>query len=108
MKSIGTIKRGDTFSFTANLVDSISKQPLTGIADQLRCQGRYMKNKNLVTELTIEETEIPGTYLFFAGGTDDWEIGSIILFDIEYTSATGQVASSETMGLKIKEDITYD
>jgi len=108
MKSIGTIKRGDTFSFTANLVDSISKTPLTGMADNLRCQGRHIKTNELIVEMNIEETETPGTYLFTAGSTDNWEVNSIILFDIQYTSDTGQIASSETMGLQVKGDITRD
>lgn len=37
---LGTIKRGDTLCFTADLTDAITEAALTGAAAKLRCQGR--------------------------------------------------------------------
>lgn len=105
MKSLGKIKRGDTFSFTAQLKDSISGDLLSGIADNLRCQGRT-KSDRLVTEMTISELD-SGAYLFAAPTTDNWSAGFPIFFDIEYAK-DGITSSSETFFVDVEADITYD
>lgn len=106
MQTLGTIKRGDSFSFTAELKDSVTSAALTGIADKLKCQGRRYTYDTLITELTITETETLGTYLFSAASTADWVVGWKIAFDIEYTS-DGKVSSSETFLADVEADITH-
>ena len=112
MKSIGTVKRGDSFSFTASLVNIVTTEPLTtapmtGVASKLRCQGRYSSLGGLVTELAVEEIEVAGTYLFSAVSTNDWAAGRTLYFDIEYTS-DGTVVSTETFSVIIEGDITHE
>lgn len=106
MQSLGTIKRGDTFAFTADIEDSATGAPLTGAADKLRCQGRHYISRMLKVQLAITETATPGTYLFTAPSTDEWAAGTRLLFDVEYTSA-GVVSSSETFFVNVEEDITH-
>ena len=106
MQSIGTIKRGDNFSFTAEIKDGTTGAALTGAADKLRCQGRHYISRMLLAELTVTETVTPGTYLFTASSVNEWEAGTRLLFDIEYTSE-GVVSSSETFAITVEEDITH-
>lgn len=103
MQSLGKIKRGDTFSFTAELKDNATGEPLTGAADKLRCQGRHYLKDELIVEMAITETT-PGVYLFAAGSTSEWDIKKI-LFDVEYTS-DGVISSSETFSVEVEADIT--
>ncbi|WP_089610097.1 hypothetical protein [Dehalobacterium formicoaceticum] len=105
MKSLGKIKRGDTFSFTAELKDNVTGDVLTGIADKLRCQCRTNGTHKLIDEMVIAEIT-PGTYLFSAGQTDDWGAGFRLLLDIEYTY-DNVVSSSETFFVDVEADITH-
>ncbi|MEA4972902.1 MAG: hypothetical protein VB119_06935 [Candidatus Metalachnospira sp.] len=107
MKSIGCIKRGDTFSFTADIVDETTGQPLTGACANLKCQGKYSSGSNFPpeVEMSISETSTPGTYLFAANSTDNWVPNSRMLFDIQY-SANGIISSSETFYVEIIGDVT--
>ena len=107
MQSLGTIKRGDTFAFTAGLKDAATGDALTGAAGSLRCQGREYMTDNLITELVITETETLGIYLFATDSTDEWCPGSKILFDIQYSS-DGKVSSTETFSVDIESDVTHD
>lgn len=107
MKSLGTIKRGDTFSFTADLKDAATGAALAGAANKLKCQGREYMTDNFITELVITETETLGIYLFATDSTDEWIPGSKILFDIQYTS-DGKVSSTETFSVDIESDVTHD
>ena len=106
MQSIGTIKRGDTFSFTAEIKDSVTSLALTGAASKLKCYGRHYLTNQLITELTVIE-KTSGIYLFSADSTADWEVGVKILFDVEYTS-DGMTSSSETFSVNVEEDITHE
>lgn len=82
---LGTVKRGDTFAFTVQ-IRSADGEPLIGAADNLKCQGRYYWNEDVLVELTISETETPGTYLFRAGNTDSWLPQKTVNFDIQYSN----------------------
>ena len=106
MKKIGSVKRGDSFSFTVDLVNTNDGSPLSGIASNLKCQGRYTMDGPVLIEFAISETEVPGTYLFDAGSTEDWVPGRIIVFDIQYTSEEGDIVSSENIGFLVEGDVT--
>jgi len=105
MKKIGTIKLGDTFSFSAEITDKATGNALTGAASKLRCQGRNYLNGDLIAELTITETATPGTYLFSAGTTETWNTVQV-LFDIQYTDGD-LISSSETFLVQVEGDITH-
>ena len=81
MDSIGIIKQANLFTFTADIVDTVTEEPVPGVADKLRCQGRY-PNKALAGDSVITETAVPGTYLFNFG-IIDWNVGTVF-FDIKY------------------------
>ena len=103
--SLGTIKRGDTFAFTVQ-IETEDGEPYSGIADKLRCHGRYAWNRDLVTELIITESEELGTYYFTAEETETWKPNETIKFDIEYNDGIN-VASSDTFEITVEADITY-
>lgn len=105
MESIGFVKRGDTLSFTAEMVDDSTDEPLTGIAEYLKCQGKYELNSDVILEMTISETSEPGTYLFEAPSTSDLIPGNQILFDIQYSKDT-ITASSVTFYITVVGDVT--
>ena len=105
MKKIGTIKLGDTFSFTAEITDKATGDPLTGAASDLKCQGRNYLNGDLIAELTITETATPGTYLFSAGTTETWDTVQVLL-DIQYTDGD-LISSTETFYVVIEGDVTH-
>ena len=39
--TLGTIKRGDTFSFSVPIKDKATGTALTGAATKLKCHGKY-------------------------------------------------------------------
>lgn len=108
MRTIGLIKRGDSFSFTATLTDEATGAALAGAAAKLKCNGSYSPcGEEVLVEMVVSETVEAGTYLFEApaGSTDEWVPDSSVYFDIEYTDA-GKTSSTETFYVKVKEDVT--
>jgi hypothetical protein len=106
MKTIGIIKRGDTFSFTVSLTDSSTNEALTGISANLKCQGKYKVDDIIpLVIMTVSETSIGGTYLFTAPSTNAWK-SSNVYFDIQYTNDSGIVSSTETFYVQVIGDIT--
>ena len=110
MVSLGTLKRGDTFSFTADIVDNVSHLPLSGIAKNLTCHGKYTGYDTVLVNMVITETTTPGTYLFFVSSEETklWRANTNVLFDIEYAVATDPVSSTDTLSLYVMEDITRE
>ena len=104
MKSLGIIKRGDTFSFTVDIVDSAGVA-LTGAASKLKCHGKYYCDAAVLTETVVTETVVPGTYLFTCGSTAKWIPTKRVVFDIQFTDG-GVVSSTETFEVEVEEDIT--
>lgn len=102
---LGKIKRGDTFSFTASLVDHATGEAVTGAGEKLRCHGKYRDYSVVLVDMAVTETDTAGTYLFSAGGTADWTPNKNIMFDIEYSDG-GVVSSSETFSVRVEADIT--
>ena len=94
------IKRGDTFQALCQRVgvDITS----TAIRSQIRA-GSW------VQDLTVTKTNAAtGEYTLSATATDAelWPVGNAV-WDIEYTDA-GNVRSTETVKLRIVEDVTHD
>ncbi len=104
MQTLSSFKRGDTFSFIAAIA-STSGTPLTGAASDLLCQIRNKADK-LYCDLTITETQTPGSYLFITSDTLDWPCGVDLYLDIQYTTG-GTVSSSETIIIPVEKDVTH-
>ena len=100
--NIINIKRGDTFGFSMTLTND-SNVAITGQALNLKCQIRD-GNDVLVDTMVITESDTLGTYIFRAGSTLEWH-GSLF-FDIQYTDADSIVASSDAVGIMVREDVT--
>lgn len=98
------IKRGDTADFSATLTDSLGAA-ITGKATNLKCQFRDVDG-NLVKELTVSESDTPGTYIFRAGDTSGYPAGEQLYCDIQYTDADGIVSSTDTFSITVREDVT--
>ena len=107
IKSIGTVKRGDTFAFTVEMRDGPTGGALVGASDILRCQGRYEWFGEVLAEMNITEKYTPGTYVFRADSTAGLRPGKTVLFDLEYNDG-GVVSSTQTFTEKVEADITYD
>lgn len=105
MKSAGTIKKGEMLIFTADLVDTVTDLPAIGLADKLKCQGRYSVNGSVITDLVISETENPGTYMFKSGSSESW-IPGLLLLDIKYDIPGLTPIHTETFCITIEEGIT--
>jgi len=98
------IKRGDSFNFSAAITDD-SDVAISGIASKLQCQIRDMDG-NLITEMTIAEGGTAGTYIFRSGDTSNWPADEKLYCDIQYTDADGIIASTDTFGITVREDVT--
>ena len=102
MQTFKILKRGETFAFYANITDD-DGTPVTGLADKLRSQIRTSLDK-LVVELMITETQVPGQYLFEAGPTDTWPIGTLYIDIRKYNG--GRIISSPTFRIICEREIT--
>lgn len=94
------IKRGDTLAFYVNFKDA-DGAPIA--YSNIKCQIRR-RDGTLLSELTITPTATTGRYLFSAGATDDFGLGSHEC-DIQVT-VDEKVVSSETFKIEIVKDIT--
>ena len=101
------IKRGDTFSFYANISDEAG-DPLVTDAANITSQIRDTMYQ-LVANLTVAATATPGKYLFTAATTADWpsEVwGAVkLLMDIQMDIA-GTTVSSDTVEIFVVKDVT--
>lgn len=103
MKQLGEFKRGDTFSFYANIKD-LDGKPITGASEKLKCQVRDSLD-NLKSELLItEELDTLGKYLFRATDTSNWPITTLNM-DIQFNDE-GIISSSETISVTVIKDVT--
>jgi hypothetical protein len=106
MASLGTIKRGDGFSFSASITDKATGDPLTGAAADLKCQGKYEYDDDVLVDMVITETATEGTYLFAAPDTSEWVPGVNVEFDIQYQPAGAKPSSSKTFTVTVERDVT--
>lgn len=96
-------KRGDTFLVEATLTNGGTPVDITGwtIRSQIR------RNNQLIAALTVTITDAEaGKYtLESSGSTSSWPVAQLRT-DIEYTTDTGQIVSTETYYINCVEDIT--
>jgi regulator of protease activity HflC (stomatin/prohibitin superfamily) len=98
-------KRGDTFDMQGAVTDNTG-EPLDITGWLIRSQIRTVAGE-LVAELTITVSDpLTGRYHLTApDGTDLWPIGAHRQ-DIEYTDPAGRILSTETVTLRVVEDVT--
>ena len=97
-------KRGDTFLVEATATAASVPQDLTGWS--IRSQVR--QGSTLVADLSVEYTNRPsGVFRLSAPPalTQSWPV-KVLSCDIEYTTASGQVVSTETFEIDCKGDVT--
>lgn len=95
-------KRGDTFLVEGTVSDGGTAQDITGWS--IRSQLRF--GQALVAELEVEYVNrVQGRYRLHKADTTDWP-AKLLLCDIEYTTAAGQIVSTETFEIDTKVDIT--
>lgn len=97
-------KRGDTFIVQGAVTVSDLAQSLSGwtIASQVR------NGSALLTSLTVTwVNQANGTYQLSAApaATVNWPI-KLLSCDIQYTSPSGQVISTDTFGINCQADVT--
>lgn len=101
-------KRGDSFSLSGAIKDAQGVAvDLTGAS--LRCHLRQPDGV-LIQALTCAITDAAaGTYSISATAAEAavWPLGNA-KFDVELTDAQGAVTSTDTVTLKVVEDITRD
>lgn len=97
------IKRGDSFIFTNNQLLDSNGDPidLTGWTIRSHIRDRSM---NLIDELdmTIETFSYSMTKM----NTEMWPVVDLF-WDVEYTMPDGTVFSSETITVKVIQDVTF-
>lgn len=104
MQTLKTIKPGDTFAFYANIEDDAGT-PLAGLADTMKCQIRNSIDE-LIADVGITETQIPGQYLFEVQDTTLWPVG-VLYTDIRFANGD-RVKLTETLKIKIVKEVTKD
>jgi len=99
-------KRGDTFRLHCQmLADEVFTLSGWGIRSKLRRRTQLI-DSFIVTVLSNEEK----TFVVqesAPGITQSWPKAELQM-DIEYTTPTGMVFSTETIKIQVVEDITYD
>lgn len=99
------IKRGDTLELSVLLKDDESNPIDLDIAN-ITCQMRD-KNKVVIDDFSISQTNEVGKYLFKANGDEkEYPLG-ILYIDIEF-NINEKIISSETFTIEIVEDITRE
>ena len=102
MLSLGKIKRGDTFSFFANLTDA-ENAPLVTAVGNIHCQVRGVDDVKLC-DMVVAVTETAGKYLFRVDDTRKFPAGSVQL-DIRIVLG-GVIKTTDTMELVVEKEVT--
>lgn len=97
------LKRGDTLLIEAALANNGQPVNITGWS--IRSQIR--RNNQLVDDLVVTVTDaLMGKYtIASSGSTENWPVAQLRT-DIEYTTDTGQIVSTETYYINCVEDVT--
>jgi len=102
-KNAVSLKRGDSFVFTNNYLtdDTGSQIDLTGWL--IRSHVRDSSNELIDTlDIVVSQFEYSITKI----DTSLWPIGNLF-WDIEYTTPDGIVFSSDTIVIKVIQDVTF-
>ncbi len=95
-------KRGDTFLLEGTVTQGSTPKDITGWT--IRSQVR--NGEALVASLEVLYTDrLLGKYQLRATTTSNWPARTL-LCDIEYTTSSGQIASTETFEIEVAADIT--
>ena len=97
-------KQGDTFKLSCTyMVDGVAAALPDGIRSQIRYCGV------LVVELDVDRVDPPnGRYdLSSSDDTSEWPVDTLDQ-DIQYTTAAGDVFSTETFSVRVVRDVTHD
>ena len=97
------IKRGDSFIFTNNQLLDTNNEPvdLTGWGVRSQIRDRSM---SLVDELDVTISQFD--YSIVKMNTESWPVVDLF-WDVEYTAPDGTVFSSETITVKVIQDVTF-
>lgn len=103
MSAMFTIKRGDTFALEASAKEGAVAQNITGWT----IRSHVRRGNTLIADLTVTYLDRPGGIYRLSAplGTTGWPVGELRQ-DIEYTTASGQIASTETFVFECVEDVT--
>lgn len=97
------MKKGDTFSYYANVKDANGNPVIDGV-DKIKSQIYNDKDIKLA-DLTITTTDVVGKYLFRVLNTTTFPTDATLFTDIQYTDGD-VIVSSETMTIQILKDVT--
>jgi hypothetical protein len=105
------VKRGDTFRLQCVLRDGTPLTPVSLTGASIRAQVRTTKAA-LVAVLTVtiaNQSTSRGAYSLTATPeeTEAWPLGNLEC-DVEYTFASGDVASTPTFSIRVLPDVTRD
>lgn len=95
-QQIVSFKRGDTLAYMITWEGAVASELKSQIRD---------KSGNLIAELSIEETGTPGTFRVSISDTSSFPLGPL-LTDIQRTSESEGVRSSETFVIFVEKDVT--
>lgn len=99
-------KRGDTFLYSATLKETATGPAIDLSGWQIAAMIRDA-DLNLIDSITVTVTDAAqGEYTLSVDDTTAWPITKARL-DIQYTDDAGVIRSTDTIGLKIVQDITY-
>lgn len=98
-----TLKRGDSFVFTNNTLLDDAGNPINLTGWSIRSQVRDRESV-LIEELIVQVGELD--YSVSSSGTTEWPIETLF-WDVEYTTPEGIIFSSDTIAVKVTQDITY-
>lgn len=97
-------KRGDTFVVAARLTDDGVPIDLTGWGVRAHVRdGEALVNELVYTPIVLGDGQY--TLTCTAANTTTWPVKTLYC-DIEYTSPSSVVASTETFAIVLKKDIT--
>lgn len=95
-------KRGDTFLLEGTVTQNSTPQNITGWS--IRSQVR--NGEALISDLVVEYVDRTiGKYRLRKDDTTAWP-AKVLTCDIEYTTDSGQVVSTETFEIEVKADVT--
>lgn len=106
-KPVIDFKRGDSFDLSGQLLEEEGGAPISIAGWSVRSQIRSSAGE-LIAELTTEITDpAAGKYSLTSppAETATWPVGNARM-DIQFTDAGGRVMSTQTVTVRVEEDVT--
>ena len=104
MQVLKTIKPGETFAMYIT-IEKEDGTPITDMADRLKMQVRTSIDE-LISDVSISETQTPGQYLLEVNDTKKWPEG--VLYTDILIRNEGRVKISETLKIIVTKEVTKD